>query len=125
MKLSLIGVENIGEIDRERVVMRATEDADAGHYAIFRCRLAPNGKAAAGYVPGAFWFPERALKVGDFVILYSKNGVSSSKTGNEGNTSYFFYWGQTTTQWPGYIATLVETPAWKYSALPPSPAPEP
>jgi hypothetical protein len=117
MNLTLVGIENVGDLERERVVLRATAEVDIGRYAIFRCNLTSDKGVAAGHVPSAYWFPDRKLKQGDFVVLYSKMGTSSEKTGN-GSTSYFFYWGWKSAQWPGHRAALVNTATWQYSPPP-------
>lgn len=109
MTFELRGVENIGDLERERVVLRATSEADIGDYAVFRCRASGDEKVLSGNVPAAYWFVDRKVKSGDFVVLYSKTGETGEKTNENGNTSYFFYWGYSKPQWSGFIAVLVET----------------
>ena len=116
MNLELRGVENVGDINRERVILRATKDADIGRFAIFKCRTTTDDAVASGYIPAAYWFPDKKIKAGDLVVLYTKEGTRSEKTGEAGNT-YFYYWGRTEPQWKGHIAALVSTSTWEYSDL--------
>ena len=114
MKLDLIRIENGGELERERVILRATVDVDIGNFAVFRGITTPSNKFGAGNVPSAYWFPDRNVKVGDWVVLYSKAGAPSEKT--ENNISYFFYWGKTSPIWiKGAIASLIEVGHWSFS----------
>jgi hypothetical protein len=109
MTVELRSIENAGDLERERVVLRATKDDDIGRFALFRCHTTTKGKVASGSIPAAYWFPDQKIKKGDFVVLYSKSGVNSEKKGDNGGTSYFYYWGLKSPQWPKYIAALVET----------------
>lgn len=108
MTVDLRSVENAGNLARERIVLRATSDDDIGNYAVFRC-FVTSDKVAAGPVAAAYWFPDRKIKKGDFVVLYSKTGTNSEKKGDTGNTSYFYYWGLDEAQWPKSIAVLALT----------------
>lgn len=40
----------------------------------------------------AYWFPDKTVKEGDLIVLYTKTGKSSSKPLTDGRTSYFYYW---------------------------------
>jgi len=114
MNLDLRGIENIGDLERERVVVRATQDVDIGDFAIFKCRKSADGGVASGHVPDAYWFPDRTIKSGDFVVLYTKKGTASEKKGETGSTTYFYYWGWARSQWSDHIAALVHTAAWDF-----------
>lgn len=114
MSVELSGIERAGDIDQERVVLRATADADIGEYAIFNGRAARTGNVMAGPVPNVYWFVDKEIKKGDIVVLYSKDGENSEKTNDDGTKSYFFYWRRQNPIWvPGRIPVLVETPSWK------------
>lgn len=93
MNLTFVRIEAAGDIERERIVLKASADLDAGDYAIFRCRRASNGRPSAGNVLNAYWFPYLDVTAGSYVILYTKSGKRSEKdiTGNK--KSLFFYWG--------------------------------
>jgi predicted Mrr-cat superfamily restriction endonuclease len=112
MNLELRGIENIGDLDRERVVMRAIQNVDIGDYAVLRCNPAENG-VASGNVPGAFWFLDKTINKGDLVVLYSKSGVSSAKTGLH-RVTYFYYWGKSQSQWTDHKIALVHTSSWDF-----------
>lgn len=92
MTLVLQSVVNVGELERERVVIRATADVEIGHYAVFCCNAADDGLPLAGNVVHAFWLEDKKIKSGDFVVIYSKRGRDSEKTSENGATSHFYYW---------------------------------
>ena len=75
MNVELRSIENAGDLERERVVLRAPGDDDIGNYAIFRCYVTKE-KVAAGPIAAGYWFPDRKLKKGDFVVVYSKAGAN-------------------------------------------------
>jgi len=116
MNLELVRIENAGDLERERVVLRATAETDAGWYAVFRCHQSPPNSVFAGSVPNAYWFPSRKLNPKDWVVLYSKRGSLSEKKGDGGAaSSYFFYWNENVPLWvPAMIPVLVETPNWAF-----------
>lgn len=121
MNLEIISIEGSGDLERERVVCRATKDADVGNYAVFMGRAAEDdGRFLSGAVPSAFWFADKEIKAGDLVVLYTKRGKTSSKTNEKGRTSYFYYWGKDTPQWSeNTVAALVETSDWETKNVPP------
>jgi hypothetical protein len=117
MNLELKGIENAGEFDRERIVLRAKVDTDIGNYAVFMGKGASDDKKfLSGHVPSAYWFSNKVVKAGDFVVLYTKSGTISSKTNDAGRTSYFYYWGWKQSKWDKNTpAALVETSEWSFA----------
>ena len=114
MTLELRRIADRGDPQRERVVLRATADVQIGNYATFRCRVGVEGDPLSGPVLDAYWFESRRVKLGDFVILYSKAGVKSQKKGERGSTSYFYYWNAKAPLWTvGTVPVLVDTPTWE------------
>ena len=112
MSLELRDIENAGDIERERVVMRATKDVDIGLYAVFRCRVGEKGGPYSGPILDGYWFPMKEIKSGDYVVLYTKTGTTSEKK-EEKSTSYFYYWHLAKPIWiPDMIPVLVDTPLW-------------
>jgi hypothetical protein len=98
MSLELRYVEDAGDITRERVVLRATTNVDIGLYALFRCRVSKDGKPLSGAAT-AYWFNNKEIRAGDFVVLYTKSGSASQKKGASAATSYFYYWNLTAAHW--------------------------
>jgi hypothetical protein len=99
MSLVISSVANAGEVDRERVVMKASADIDIGKYALFCCKRSGETSVNDGAIPAAYWFADKTVKAGDFVVLYTKSGKRSEKSNNSGGNSYFFYWGKSAPIW--------------------------
>ena len=54
----------------------------------------PSGlKRVSTVVIAPYWFPDTVVRTNDYVIVYTKAGVNSTKQNNDGTTSYFFYRG--------------------------------
>jgi hypothetical protein len=114
MTLTIKGVQNAGDIQRECVVLLATTDVDIGDFAVFIARKSRDGTPSAGNVPYAYWLPDLRVKAGDFIVIYSKAGTKSEKTSESGRTSHFYYWGYKEPKWvENVIPVLVETPGWE------------
>jgi hypothetical protein len=117
MNVEIRGIENVGDLSKERVVLRATSDADIGKFAIFKCRPTSSG-VASGLVSRAYWFPDKVIKSGDFVVLYTKEGTSSEKSNEQGTQkTYFYYWGSAQPQWKDHVAALISTPTYAFSKV--------
>ena len=115
MSLKLVGVENPGDLDNERVVLRALADVNIGKYILLRARTSPDNKVFSGAIPAAYWFETITIRMNDFVVLYSKVGTRSQKVGNDGITSYFFYWGFTSPAWtPEFKPTVIQAATWEW-----------
>ncbi len=98
MALQIEDLREPGDLSRERIVLRAGSDTDIGRYLVLSAR-ARDDIILAGRVPNCFWFPDRQVRAGDLIILYSKAGSRSVKENNSGTYSYFFYWGLDEALW--------------------------
>jgi hypothetical protein len=106
MNLSLVSFADSGNLERERVVLRATEDIDAGDYTALCSESNEPGVASSG-LNTAFWFPNESVKKDDIVVLYTKRGNPSKKDIGDGHTAYFFYWGLSEPLWMSVKAAFV------------------
>jgi len=106
-----------GDLQQERVVMRANADVEVGQFAL--CRTARDGDSIYPTVYDTFWFPDGVVQKGDFVVLYTKPGTTSFKKGASGTTSHFYYWGRSDAVWDdvGVAAVLMHVGEW-HSLLP-------
>jgi hypothetical protein len=116
MSLKLIGVEKAGDLENERIALRAMAAvADIGKYVVLRARKSPDGRVFSGPIPDAYWFDSIPVKIGDWVVLYTKSGARSQKTTPDGNTSHFFYWGQNSPLWaPEFKPAVVLAIGWEW-----------
>ncbi|TDY16939.1 hypothetical protein B0G81_8084 [Paraburkholderia sp. BL6665CI2N2] len=118
MKAQIKSFADPGVLPKERVVISVTADHDIGKYLLLCSGKSKDGGPMAGK-KDAFWFPDKPIKVGDRVVLYTKKGVRSEKKLDDGTTVHFFYWGLDAPLWNDdkNIAVLVQSAEW-VSALP-------
>ena len=92
MQLKFHKIRNAGEIDDERVVLHVNSDGDIGRYLIATSHA--TGKVSvSSKIKYPFWLPDKEVKSGDIIVLYTKKGKESSKENNDGSRSYFYYLG--------------------------------
>jgi hypothetical protein len=115
MTLQLFNIESAGDLNNERVVLRATADTNIGRYIVLRARTSPENKVYSGPIPSAFWFDTITVKASAFVVLYSKQGLRSEKAGDNGVVSHFFYWGLDTPAWtPQFKPVVIQAINWEW-----------
>ena len=97
MDLKVLYVKDAGIKSKERIILQAINDCDIGTYLLFDTTY--KGKYISDKVRHSFWLPDKKVKNGDKIIIYTKEGEEKNKSNNDGNSSYFFYWGLDTTIW--------------------------
>src|SRR3989344_1075083 len=87
-----------GKLASERVIFKAQNDDNIGFYGVFKTVEA--GQATvSGKIRATHWFPDKDVKKGDLIVLYSKVGINTERKEADGSTVHFFYWGLTDAQW--------------------------
>ena len=92
MNIKIGSIADRGVPKKERLVLRILADTDIGEYAVFRTLTTAGGEVSTS-VEQSYWFVDKAVSVGDQVILYTKQGTPSEKVLENGHTAHFFYWG--------------------------------
>jgi hypothetical protein len=112
MNLKITAIREVGDVSKERIVLKALAAADVGNFVIF-CTGLTDGVVNVD-VQKTFWFPNKKVNTGDFVVVYTKSGTSSAKDFN-GVKSHFFYWGESDAIWsrPNTSAVLLRAPEWE------------
>lgn len=114
MKLRFSSFADAGQPQKERLVLKAYEDTDVGEYLIMISSASADGRATAGRKI-TYWFPDKEVKAGDLVVLYSKHGTQSEKRREAGGTVHFFYWGLEGAQWSSECgAVLLRSAEWEF-----------
>lgn len=106
-------ISDAGSADKERLVIKVTRPDDVGNYAVFHSKFTTAGKVSSK-VQHVFWFPDRLIKAGDLVVLYTKVGTNSQKQNTDETTSHFFYWGLPAPIWSeaDSCAVLLQVASW-------------
>jgi len=116
MNLEISSFADAGNLQKERLVIKALHDVDIGEYAVFCSRTSAHFLPTTGSKQ-AYWFPDRSVKAGDLVILYTKAGKTSTKALSQGRTAHFFYWGQESALWGSpRTAVVLEISDWIYKS---------
>lgn len=93
MKIKFLYIKDNGVLDKERVVLLVEEDCDLGHYLIATSHFKPDAGTFSSKIKNVFWFPDREVKKGDKIIVYTKKGIHNKQENEDQTTSHFFYWG--------------------------------
>ena len=118
MTLLAKSVKEPQNFDKERFVMKATENLQVGRYAVFRCTKEGDIGVSDGKLDDAYWFPDKVVSEGDLVVLYSKPGVISEKSIEDGKKAHFFYWCKETSMWDGdTIPVLVKISSYQFGEI--------
>lgn len=104
MKVQISSVQDKGDSTHERLVLHVKRDADIGDFMLVRTAF-EDGHVTTK-VMNTFWFPDKAVKGGDIVVVYSKSGSERMKRISDNRRAHFFYWGQ-------------ESPLWKHTDVAP------
>ncbi|KWA42180.1 hypothetical protein WL27_01875 [Burkholderia multivorans] len=116
MKVEIRSFADAGVAEKERVVLKVAADGDIGKYLLLYSSKTKDS-APTGGRKLAYWFPDKAIKSGDLVVLYTKKGTKSEKALDNGTTVHFFYWGLDAPIWGDdkNVAVLMYSNEWTSS----------
>lgn len=93
MEIVLSSIGSKGDLTNERIGFKVLKDCELKYFLVFK--TVKREKGFFNRSNGAYWFLPQELKAGDSVVLYSKAGLDSVNTNDNGSKTYFFYWGLT------------------------------
>lgn len=115
MKLKLSSIADKGDFQKERVVIRAIDSTGVGEFVLLCTGVNDDGGLNIGVV-NTYWFPDKEVRAGDLVVVYSKTGTNSEKALDNGtNKAHFFYWGLSREVWSSsrVAPVLLHAPIWE------------
>jgi len=117
MNIEIIKFVDPGVAKKERILMKAIKKDNVGFYVVFNTTELKPGTVSSK-VLNAYWFPNREIKPGDLICLYTKPGKDNEVKKEDGTTTFFFYWGEEKTLWnkAGDSAVLLRIGEWNYKA---------
>lgn len=98
MKLHIIKVADVGDIENERVIIKAQEDCQISWYLIFDNTYNQDG-TLSNLWRHLYIFPRIDVKAGDFIWLYTKKGANSQRGNDSNTTTHLLHWGLEETIW--------------------------
>ncbi|ELE9015662.1 TPA: hypothetical protein ACJIWP_000455 [Enterobacter cloacae] len=112
MKIKISSIREAGNLQKERVVIRVESACDIGEFILLQTGF-KDGTVNSG-IYETFWFPDKMVRAGDYVVVYTKKGTRSEKPFNEA-TSHFFYMGNLEPIWnrEERSAVLMHAPEWQ------------
>ena len=118
MIITIDYIKDAGIIDKERIVFSVKEDGQLGKYLIAESNTIDDSRFSAK-IKNPFWFPDKDVKAGDLVILYTKEGSTNTVSNEDGSHLYFFYWGlkESHLSIDNACVVLFES-SWKVSSVP-------
>ena len=102
MKLKISEIENKGVAENERIILKVLESDNVGQYVIFKTKKLADDRVSSR-PSDVFWFQNKEVKKGDWVVIYTKSGTYKSIINEKGNTSHFFYWDKKEPLWKDSI----------------------
>ena len=115
MNVEIISVHNHGNHKEEYVLLRVKADCDIGHYQLCDSTYTKDGNVS-NKVRHTYWFPDKPVKKGDLVSLWTKDGTNTTTKNDSGTTVHRFYWGLAKAVWndDGDCAVLQHVPNWQF-----------
>ncbi len=90
MDVTILYIKDSGDKNHERIILKAINDCNIGKYILFDTTYKED--QISNKLRHCYWFPDKEIKSGDKIILYTKKGHESSKQNKSGIESHFFYW---------------------------------
>jgi len=114
MKIKVQGVKDRGDLDNERVVLKVLADTDIGGYILAIGRNL-GVDSFSPKLSRTFWFPDKPVKQGDFVSLYSKVGTPGQFQNKSESDTHTFFLGLDSPIWTetDRAAILFEVADWQ------------
>lgn len=86
-------VKDLGNKEKERVILKVLKNTDLGGYMVATSLENDDNSTISASVSNVFWLPDQKLKIGDLVVLYTMAEKKGKIDNKDGSTSYFYSWG--------------------------------
>lgn len=113
MKIEIKSIADKGDPKKERLVLRVNQDVNIGYFLVL-CTGLSSGQVNTG-IEHSYWFPDKDVRSGDLVVLYSKPGTDNEKALESGSKAHFFYWGLSGPLWNERSrgVVVIHAPEWQ------------
>ena len=117
MKLKILGIRDAGRLQDERVLFEADDDGNVGAYVVLVSRVVGENRVSS-LLRNPYWFPDRDIKKGDLIVLYSRAGTYNAIDNKDASKSHFFYIGsmQPLYQNDADCVIVMESNPWHFSS---------
>lgn len=109
MTFQILKVKDAGDLENERVVLKANKDCEISWYILFDNTYDEDGNMS-NLLRHMYIFPDIQIKAGDYVWLYTKKGEDTNRGNKANTTTHLLFWGLDETIWndKGDTAHLVK-----------------
>ena len=116
MKVRIKSVHGHGDFYKEYVLMEVVEDCNIGHF-ILADSTYTGEHQVSNRLRHILWIPDKTVKQGDLVSVWTKGGANTTVTNDQGQTVHRFFWGLETAVWndEGDCAILFNINNWQFS----------
>jgi hypothetical protein len=83
----------------ERIVLRPSARINLMEYVLLPMKSVGRPNDAEDLNTDVYWFPDKEVQAGDYVLLYSKSGTDHSFTNSNGHEVHVFYWNKERAVW--------------------------
>ena len=113
MTIEIKYAKDAGNIEKERLVLKATSDDEIGNYVLFDTTYLEDGRVS-NEMRHSLWFPDREVKENDLIVVYTKAGKDSKLENKNGTSSHFFYMGLGNSIWNknGDCSVIMKISSW-------------
>ena len=117
--LQFNNVAEPGYFAEERVVLRPTVKMNLMDYVMLPMRSASGASDAEDLNTLAYWFPDKEVEPGDFVLLYTKTGNDHTFTDANGQAVHVFYWNKEAAVWkdPASVVAILKISEWAFHGI--------
>ena len=114
MSVSIVSVHGHGDFDKEHVLMEVLSDCDIGTFILADSTYTGEHKIS-NRLRHFLWIPDRLVKRGDLVSIWTKCGTETTVTDDRGRTIHRLFWGLKTAVWndDGDCAVLFDVNSWQ------------
>jgi len=98
MDVRISKISGHGDYKSECVLLEVVADCDIGAYMLADSTYTSENRIS-NKVRHTFWFPDKKVKKGDFVSLWTQGGTDTTTTNDAGKTVHRFYWGLKQAVW--------------------------
>ena len=119
--LELLYVAGKGDIDKERVVLKATTKLDLIGYILLNS-YSEDGQTSYDLNDKVFWFPSKIVNAGEYIRIYTKSGKYETTQGTfkkEPATFHDFYWRLSNPIWTekSNTAAILQVQNWHFKKI--------
>lgn len=118
MRVNILHVKNGGDINKERIVLKALTRVDIGSFVLADTTYNKD-ETVSNKLRHTFWFPDKIIEKDDFIVLYTTSGLDRQHNNKVNTTTHCFFWGLDQTIWnkSGDGAVLFELRGWTFKNM--------